>query len=396
MKRIVCLSAVLTAVVFTPHAAELRSTEIDALLRTAVEQKRVPMVVAMAADARGVFYEHAIGARKDAIFAIASMTKPVTSVAAMQLVEAGRVKLDAPAATYVPELGTVRVLDGGAQRPPRTPITVRHLLSHTSGFGYEFMNRELFSLVAKKEIPSAMAGGDAFLKAPLVFDPGARWEYGISTDWLGKLVERVSGQSLAVYFQDHIFKPLGMVDSFYNVPPEKQSRVVPAFQRNPDGSLGEQPRPPAKPAEVFLGGGGLHSTAPDYLRFVRALMAGGTLEGRRILSADSVALMGTNQIGDLTIFPLPSMIPQFITDRAEIPGALDTFGLGFALNSRTDKTARGANTMVWAGVYNTFFWIDREKQVSAVVMTQVLPFLDPGPQRLLEDFDRALYASRTR
>jgi len=146
---------------------------IDTLLGTAVEQKRVPMAVAMIADARGVVYEHAAGAGKDAIFAIASMTKPITS-AVMQLVEAGQVKLDEPAATYLPELGTVRVLDRGTLRPPKSPVTVRHLLTHTAGFGYEFMNRELFDLVSKKEVPSLMAGGDGFLKAPLLFDPGTR------------------------------------------------------------------------------------------------------------------------------------------------------------------------------------------------------------------------------
>ena len=394
MRRIAIPAVFLAGIAISLRAAPPSAAEIDALLRTAVEKKRVPLVVAMVADGHGIVYEHANGSPKDAIFAIASMTKPVTSVAVMQLVETGRVKLEEPASTYVPELRDVRVLDGGTGRPPKTPVTVRHLLTHTSGFGYEFMNRELSDLVSQKVIPSAMGGGDAFLKAPLVFDPGTRWEYGISTDWLGKLVERVSGRTLDVYFNEKIFGPLGMGDSFFVVPAAKQSRMAPQFQRTSDGNLAERPRQPQKADGFFSGGGGLFSTAPDYLRFVRALLAGGQLYGQRILSENSVAMMGKNQIADLTIRPMPSLIPQFITDGAVLPGALDKFGFGFALNSGTADTARGANTMAWAGVFNTFFWIDREKQIAAVFFSQMLPFLDSDSKKVLEDFDRAVYAWR--
>ena len=392
MKKVVLLTTVLAACAY--HASETGTAELDSLLRGAIEQKRVPMAVAMVADREGVVYHQAMGVEADAIFAMASMTKPVTSVAAMQLVDAGRVKLDEPAATYVPELASVRVLDGGTLRPPETAITVRHLLTHTSGFGYEFMNRELFDLVAKKELPSFNEGGDVFLKAPLLFDPGTQWEYGISTDWLGRLVERVSGQSLDVYFREQIFDPLGMRDSFFTVPPEKWSRIAPTFQRMDDGSLAQQPRRPMKPVEFFSGGGGLYSTAHDYLRFVRALMGGGQLDGRRILSEASTAMMGSNQIGAMTIRPMPSLVPQLATDKALLPGGLDKFGLGFALNSTTASTSRGRNTMAWAGIFNTFFWIDREKQVGAVLLTQMLPGLEPGAIKLLEQFDRAVYTSR--
>ena len=391
MKRTILLAAVVLVVVCTPRAAQRSAKDLDTLLSTAVEQKRVPMVVAMVADARGVAYQHAAGARKDAIFAIASMTKPVTSVAVMQLVEAGKVNLDDPASKYVTELGAVRVREGDVLRAPKTPITVRHLLTHTAGFGYEFLNRDLLDLVSKKEIPSLMAGGDGFLKAPLLFDAGTRWEYGINTDWLGRLVERVSGQSLEAYFRQKIFNPLGMSDSFFELPPDKQSRVVRTFQRSSDGSLTEQPPPPAAPLTFYSGGGGLFSTAPDYLKFVRAILGGGQLGDRRILSAETVATMGTNHIGDLMLRPVASVIPQLATSQAVMPGALDKFGLGFALNSKAVPNGRGANTLSWAGIFNTFFWIDREKQVGAVLMTQVLPFLDPGPGKLIEDFDRAVY-----
>jgi methyl acetate hydrolase len=390
MKKMAALMIPLAGALVTLRAIAAGPADIDTLLRTAVEQKRVPLVVAMVADASGVVYEHATGVRKDDIFAIASMTKPVTSVAVMQLVESGKVKLDEPASTYVAELRDVQVLDSGTLRPPKRPVTVRHLLTHTSGFGYEFSRPELAELVGKKQIPSAMEGNDGFLKAPLLFDPGTRWEYGISTDWLGRLVERVSGQSLEVYFRDHIFAPLGMSDSFFVVPTAKQSRMVAQFQRTEKG-LVELPRKPMAPVTFFSGGGGLFSTGPDYMRFVSALMAGGQLDKRRILTADTVALMGKNQIGGLTLVPVPSLIPQLIAPNAMMPGGMDKFGLGFAVNSKAGGT-RGTNTMTWAGVFNTFFWIDREKQVGAVLFMHMLPGLEPGTLKLLEEFDRGVYA----
>jgi methyl acetate hydrolase len=394
MKRTLLLSTLLVVGACGSGVPNQRPAELDTLLRTAVEQKRVPHVVAMVATAQAVTYEHAVGIAPDAIFAIASMTKPVTSVAVMQLVEAGKVKLDEPAATYVPEIASVQVLDAGALRPPKTLPTVRHLLTHTAGFGYEFMNRDLFDLVGKGSVPSAMAGGDGFLKAPMIFDPGSRWEYGISIDWLGRLVERVSGESLEAYFRQHIFDPLGMPDSFFVVPPDKQPRMAKMYQRTKDGSLAEPPPRPTPPVTFFSGGGGLFSTARDYLTLTQALMAGGQLGQRRILNAESVAMMGQNQIGDLTIRPFQSLIPDLATDGAALAGNLDKFGFGFALNTKPSEAGRGANTLAWAGIFNTFFWIDREKQVCAVLMTQMLPGLDPGPRALLEEFDRAVYAAR--
>jgi CubicO group peptidase (beta-lactamase class C family) len=276
-------------------------------------------------------------------------------------------------------------------RAPKRPITIRHLLTHTAGFGYEFMNRDLLGMVGKGTLPSLMAGGDGFLKAPLLFDPGSRWEYGISTDWLGRIVERVSGQSLDAYFRQHVFDPLGMQDSFFVVPPDKQPRLARMFQRTTDGALAEQPPRPAPRGEFYSGGGGLFSTARDYLTLARALMAGGQLGQARILTADSVAAMGRNQIGDLTVRPFESVMPELATDNAALAGDLDKFGLGFALNSKPSSAGRGAQTLTWAGIFNTFFWIDRERQVSAVLMTQMLPGLDPGPAKLLEEFDRAVY-----
>ena len=395
MKRTIGLLAALLVVATQASTAPKRSTaSLDDVLRAAVEQRRVPGVVAMVATADAVTYQRAFGFDKDAIFAIASMTKPVTSVAVMQLVEAGKVKLDEPAATYLPELAAVQVLEGGALRAPKTPLTVRQLLTHTAGFGYEFLNKEIFDYAAQGKIPHMMTGGDTFMKAPLVADPGTRWEYGINTDWLGKLVEKVSGQSLEDYFRQRVFEPLGMNDTSFNVPPEKRTRLVRVSSRKEDGALAAQPPPPAEPVKFFSGGGGLHSTAADYLKFIRTIMAGGQLGSRRILTRESVALMGRNQIGELNLRLMPSMMPQLAKDGAPMPGRPDKFGLGFAMNTTPLEKGRGANTLSWAGIFNTFFWIDHDKNVCAVVMTQMLPFLEDGPQALVNDFDRAVYAWR--
>jgi methyl acetate hydrolase len=391
-KRIRFLAALVMLASCTPHAPERNTANLDKVLRAAVEHKQVPGVVAMVATADGIAYEGAFGMNKDAIVAIASMTKPITSVAVMQLVEAGKVRLDEPAATYLPELAKVQVLEGGTLRAPKSAITVRQLLTHTSGFGYEFFNATLHDYVAQGKVPSAMAGGDGFLQSPLLFDPGARWEYGINTDWLGRLVERVTSQSLEAYFRQRIFEPLGMRDSYFNVPVDKQPRLAALFRRTEDGGLTQEKPQPLKPVEFFSGGGGLHSTAADYLKFARAILAGGQLGDQRILKAQTVAEMGRNQIGNLTLSPFSSLMPELATDGVSLPGGLDKFGLGFGLNSKALDNGRGANTMSWAGIYNTFFWIDREKKVCAVLMLQMLPGLDAGPLELVDNFDRAVYA----
>jgi CubicO group peptidase (beta-lactamase class C family) len=393
LKTIGLLGAILLASVFAAAQPKKSTAALDDVLRMAVEQKRAPFVVAMVATPDGLVYEGAFGADKDAIFAIASMTKPITSVAAMQLVESGKVKLDEPVATYLPELGQVQVLEaGGALRAPKTPVTVRHLLTHTSGFAYEFLDKTVLDAVAQGKVPSMMAGGDGYLKAPLVFDPGERWQYGISTDWLGRLIEKVSGQTLDAYLREHVFQPLGMEDTYFNVPAAKQARLVQRHRRLEDGRLEPLPQPP--PVTYFSGGGGLYSTAGDYMRFTRAVMAGGGRGQARILAPASIEQMGRNQLGERRLQRSVSLMPQLVRTVPSLPGRPDTFGLGFALNSAPLEKGRGANTMSWSGVHNTFFWIDRDRKLCAVLLTQVLPFMDEGAQALIDDFDRAVYAWR--
>jgi CubicO group peptidase (beta-lactamase class C family) len=403
---ILALAAGLTVVA---GSSSQSGNAIDQVLREAVEQKKAPGMVAMVANADGVIYQGAAGQQDtlknvpmkvDAIFQIASMTKPVTSVAVMQLVESGRVKLDEPAATYLPELGQVQVLEefdastGKATlRPPKTPPTVRQLLTHTSGFAYEFFDARLHGYAATGAVPSAFRGDDGFLKAPLMFDPGSRWEYGINTDWLGRLVEKVSGQTLEEYFGQHIFQPLGMTDTFFNVPAEKQARVVAVHQRQEDGSLLELPPQPVEPVKFFSGGGGLYSTAGDYLRFARMLLNGGKLGQKRILQASTVAEMSRNQIGDLPLVALESQMPQFAKNPIRIPGSPDKFGLGLAINTKAVEGGRSRGSLTWGGIFNTFFWVDPQRKTCAVILMQVLPFSDDGAMAVTEQFERAVYAA---
>lgn len=398
----------LAATLTLPAQTTQPQSRIDQVLRDAVAQKKVPGVVAMVAVADKIMYQGSVGKRDvdnnipmnlDSIFRIASMTKPVTSVAVMQLVEDGRVKLDESAATYLPELAHLQVLDGldpstgkWKFRSPKTIPTVRQLLSHTSGFAYEFFDPELHKYVESGALPSARQGDDAFLKAPLMFDPGTRWEYGINTDWLGRLVEKISGQSLEQYFREHIFAPLGMDDTFFDVPAHKQARVVPLQQRQQDGKFVQSPPQPFQPVRFFSGGGGLYSTAGDYLNFERMLLNGGTVGKVRILRPESVAQMGRNQIGDLNLVELRSVTPEFARDPIYIPGSLDKFGLGFAINTKPVAGGRAAGSLAWAGIFNTFFWIDPSNRTCAVILMQVLPFSNDAATSLVEDFERAVYA----
>ena len=267
--------------------------EIDAVLRRAAEAGEVPGVVALAAMPGGVVYEGAFGRRDlalgsamtpDTIFRIASMTKAVTSVAAMQLVEAGKLELDQPIGRVLPELAAPQVLVGfdaagkPRLRPARRPITLRHLLTHTAGFGYEMLNADLIRYIHRTDTPSTSTGRLASLRLPLLFDPGERWEYGISIDWVGRAVEAVSGTSLDRYFREHIFAPLGMADTGFALAPEQMSRLAPVHQRRADGSLAPiaVDMPPQKP-EFWAGGGGLYSTGGDYLRFVRMVLDQGAV-----------------------------------------------------------------------------------------------------------------------
>ena len=373
---------------------------IDDILQAAVAKGDVPGVVAMATDGGHTLYEGAFGVRKlgedapmtlDSIFWIASLTKAVTSVAAMQLVEQGRVSLDEPLGAILPKLADLQVLEGfdaagqPILRPAKRPVTLHDLLTHTSGFVYEMWNANLGRYVSATGKPGAASGLNAGLEMPLAFDPGERWEYGIGVDWAGKLVEAVSGQTLGAYFADHITGPLGMSDTQFGRP--DSDRVVTIHNRNAAGVLraGSSGRP-AKP-ELESGGGGLYSTAPDYLKFLAMLLRGG--DG--ILRPETVATMGRNQIGTLDVSRMQTVMPPMSNDAEFFPGMVKGWGYGFVINNEAGHAGRAANSLAWAGLANCYYWIDPTHRVAGVIMTQILPFADPAVLALLDAFESGVY-----
>jgi methyl acetate hydrolase len=379
------------------------------VLESSLQQHKIPMAVAMAATSSKITYTGVFGMRDsksgvavtpESIFMIASMTKPVTSVAAMQLVEQGKLKLDEPASTYIPELGTLQVLhgfDAGTGKPilkPATkPVTLRRLLTHTSGFVYDTWDGDL--LRYEKETGASFPLGTVAPLTPLMFEPGTRWQYGTSADWSGRLVETVSGLTLEQYFQKNILEPLGMHDTSFLVPEAKFDRLVSEYSREPvGGPLVENPRTLPKPPKAFNGGGGLYSTAPDYVRFMQMILRKGRApNGQQILQPKTVDMMATIQTGELSAGKLKTVRPNISSDVDFHPGFKDGFGFGFLINSTAYEGRRSAGSLAWAGVANTYFWIDPRKGVAGVIMMQYLPFADQEALAVLGDFERAVYAS---
>ena len=363
----------------------------------------------MAADDGGVVYAGAFGTcevdrdremRLDAVVRIASMTKTVTSVAVLQLVEQGRIGLDDALGEQIPELAAVQVLEGFADgvprlRPPRRPMTLRHLLTHTSGFGYHFWNADLLRYLDYTGIPTIDQLKMACLEIPLVCDPGDRWEYGIGIDWVGQIVERLSGQPLDDYVGEPLCQPLGMVDTGFVLRPEQRPRFAPRHARQPDGSLQVIPYVESSAPEFVEGGGGLFSTGPDYLRFLRMLLGGGELDGVRVLRPETVAALSANQIGDLTAGVLKTAMPLAANDVEFFPGMVKKWGLGCMITTEATPTGRAAGSLTWAGLANTYFWIDPTRRVTGLLLTQILPFGDPAVLDLFARFERAVYAGRS-
>ena len=372
---------------------------IDAVLRHAVESGQAPGVVAMATNGRDTLYEGAFGARRlgdpaamtlDSVFWIASMTKAVTTVACMQLVEQGRVGLLQPLGEVVPKLARPQVLEGfdaegqPRLRPARREVTLHDLLTHTSGFAYEMWNPDIGRYQAATGRPGIATGLNAALEMPLAFDPGERWEYGIGIDWAGKVVEALSGQALGDYFAEHVTGPLGMAGTQFGAP--ATDRLVTVHNRGADGALragssGRVGRP-----ELESGGGGLFSTGPDYLRFLAALLQG----GGPLLRPETVASMGRNQVAGVDMSRMALVMPPPGGATAPLPRM--GWGYGFVINADAGPAGRSAGSLAWAGLPNCYYWLDPARKVAALMMTQVLPFADPAVLGALGRFEAALYA----
>jgi methyl acetate hydrolase len=373
---------------------------LDDEMRRAVERKDVAGVVVMAADRKGVTYQGAFGLanigeakplKMDSMFRIASMTKAVTSTAAMQLVEQGRFAVDDPVEKYLPELSKLQVFESFDSatgtyklRPATKAITVRHLFTHTSGFGYGFTSATIrdFKPRPGEEYP---AGG------PLLFEPGERWHYSVSTDWLGRLVEKVSGLPLEDYFQKNILGPLKMADTSYFLPKDKEARLTSVNRRLADGSLVKDSVQPPTSGFKPIGGGGLISTAGDYIRFTRAFLNGGELDGARVLSANSVAQMGQNAIGALGVPALKTAMPERSDDFSFIADGRDKWGLGFLITVDAVPGKRSAGSLSWGGINNTYYWLDPARGLTGVIMMQFLPFADRRALAVYDTFERGVY-----
>ncbi len=379
--------------------------KLDRILAAQAAGGTLPGVVATVATDAGVVYEGACGSADigagrpmaiDTVLMIASMTKAITGAAAMQLVEQGKLSLDQPAGEIIPYLGSAKVLDGfdgDAQpvlRASRGVVTLRNLLTHTSGFVYEIWNANQARYLEVTGEPGLGSGLVKSLEMPLAFDPGERWEYGIGIDWAGQLVEAVTGQRLGAYMEERIFGPLGMSSTSFAPKAGNEGRAAAVHARTPDG-LVPVAGVMSGPVEFDMGGGGLQSTAGDYLRFTRMMLGGGTLDGRQILRAETVAEMSRNQMGALNCNALRTVNPGLSNDCDFYPGMAQKWGLSFLINSEATPEGRSAGSLAWAGLANSYYWIDPVKRVTGVWVTQLFPFFDGEAMAAFRAFERAVY-----
>lgn len=386
------------AVLAAPKMSDAGKAALTQYARDAVSRGAVAGLVTLVVNRNGVVYADAAGRQDvahsvemsvDTIFRIASMTKPITSVAIMMLVEEGKLSLDDPVAKFLPQFGKWPVIarfDNThatySARPAAGSLTLRHLLTHTAGFGYAFSDPTLARISAATRRPEA--------DVPLLHDPGVQWTYGVNTQVLGWVVEKVSGQRLDAFLRTRIFEPLKMVDTAHAVPPQKLSRVATVHLRV-NGQLRERPNE-ARQESTARGDSGLFSTARDYGQFLRMLLNGGTLDGVKVLSPQSVKLMGENHIGALFVRMQPTANAQ-LARPFPLGAGKDKFGLGFQIQANDPSTAkyRSPGSLSWAGIHNTHFWLDPRREIAAVVLMQVLPFYDEQAIALLRGVEALVY-----
>lgn len=381
--------------------------QIDQVLRQKSEAKEIPGVVAIAATGKDVIYEGAFGERDlsksdpmtaDSVFWIASMTKAVTSAGAMQLVEQGKLSLDEPIGELLPDLAAVQVLDGfdakgePQLRPAKTPITLRQLMTHTAGFCYNMWNADMGAYLEKAGIPPITTCQNAALKTPIASDPGTRWEYGTNIDFVGKAVEAVSGKKLDAYLRDSMFAPLGMNDTAFKISDDMRKRLVGMHARGEDGTLAAIPFELEQDPEFHMGGGGLYSTAADYIKFCQMILNRGKGNGNQLLKPETVATMGQNHIGDLTVGKMTTAAPMYTNDVDLYPDIVKKWGLSFLINTAKTPEGRSAGSLAWAGLANTYYWIDPSRDVCGVILTQLLPFADKHSLEAFAAFERGIYA----
>jgi methyl acetate hydrolase len=381
--------------------------EIDDVLRQKSSDGEIPGVVAMAANGNEVIYQAAYGKRDlskpdamtpDTVFWIASMTKAITAAGAMQLVDQGKLSLDAPIGNVLPDLASPQVFEGFDSngepklRPAKCPITLRHLMTHTAGFTYDLWNGEMVQYLEKTGLPGVTSCKNDALKTPLVADPGTRWEYGINIDFVGKAIEAVSGKRLDSYLRGQLFMPLGMSDTDFKIGESQRQRLAGMHQRGADGTLAPIPFELEQDPEFHMGGGGLYSTAGDYIKFTQMILNKGRGNGNQILQPETVAMMGQNHIGPLNMTRMTSAVAFATNDVDLYPDMEKKWGLSFLINSDRTPEGRSPGSLAWGGLANTYFWIDPARDVAGVIMMQVLPFIDPKCMEAFASFERGVYA----
>jgi methyl acetate hydrolase len=380
--------------------------QIDQILRQKSDAKEIPGVVAIAATGKDVIYQGAFGKRDlgkddpmttDSVFWIASMTKAVTTAGAMQLVEQGKLSLDEPIGKLLPDLASPQVLEGFDEkgepklRPAKKPITLRQLMTHTAGFCYELWNSDKATYLEKTGTPGITTCQNAALKTPLASDPGTRWEYGINIDFVGKAVEAASGKRLDAYLRDHVFSPLGMSDTGFKITDDMRKRLVGMHARGEDGTLAPLPFELEQNPEFHMGGGGLYSTAGDYIKFCQMILNKGKGNGNQVLKAETVATMGQNHIGDLSVTKMPTAAPMYTNTVDLYPDQVKKWGLSFLINTAKTAEGRSAGSLAWAGLANTYFWIDPTRDVCGVILMQLLPFADAKCLEAFAGFESGVY-----
>lgn len=378
-------------------------SDFETRAAAAIAGGKIAGVVAVVTDREGLTYDHAAGRRAaggevpmdlGTQFQIASMTKAIASVAALREVEQGRMTLDGPLWDLLPEFRELQVLEGFGEdgtpilRDPVRPVTLRHLLTHTSGFSYSFLDARVWNWLKATGRPDALSGTRASHLQPLMFDPGEAWGYGISTDWVGLAVEAASGQDLHAYTTEHVFAPLGMVDTTFLPDDDQQARRASLHVKGPDGALIPMPVIRGNRPEVWSGGGGLLGTAPDYARFVRMLMG----DGAGVISPETVKGLSEIQTGDLRAGFFKPASATTSLDFDLFPEQHTGWGLATMVTPEPGRNGRQAGTLTWAGIFNTYYWADQTAGVGGVLMTQQLPFGDPVVLELLEALERGAYA----
>ena len=381
--------------------------QIDEILRQKCDAREIPGVVAIAASGNDVLYQGAFGKRDlskddamtaDSVFWIASMTKAITAAGAMQLVEQGKLSLDAPIGKVLPDLAAPQVFEGFDSngepnlRPAKCEITLRHLMTHTAGFAYDLWNGDMVRYLEKTGLPGITSCKNDALKTPLMTDPGTRWEYGINIDFVGKAIEAVSGKRLDSYLRDHLLTPLGMTDTSFRIGEAQRQRLVAMHARAEDGSLAPTPFELDQDPEFHMGSGGLYGTAGDYIKFTQMILNKGRANGTEVLKPETVAMMAQNHIGQLNMTRMTSAVAFATNDVNLYPDMEKKWGLSFLINTARTPEGRSPGSLAWAGLANTYFWIDPSRDVAGVILMQVLPFVDQKCLEAFAGFESGVYA----